>query len=99
MWSGGGLSAEMLQDMFFTCIESLVRTQLNRQQTEHGAKRDLKSVLQTKTHFERMAEKKKAEVLVNFVQNKAVLQAIYASMFSQQSFRQNRKLSSSCEPP
>lgn len=94
----------MMQELFFDCIRSLVKSQRNSQSiaksgstSPHevgpavGRPRTINQILQTKKQFDRLADISKQEVLVDFVQNKAVLQAIYECMFSLRNMRDTRR--------
>ena len=81
-----GLAPDMMQELFFDCIKSLVKSQRNSQNVAKsgstspqeigpavGRPRTINQILQTKKQFDRLADVSKQEVLIDFVQNKAVL--------------------------
>ena len=81
-----GLAPDMMQELFFDCIKSLVKSQRNSQNIAKsgstspqeigpavGRPRTINQILQTKKQFDRLADVSKQEVLIDFVQNKAVL--------------------------
>lgn len=91
---------ELMQEMFFDCIQSLVKTQISLEKRKvrsrpasSGNYQSMAStaasrnVLQTSKAFERMTEAQKQGVLLDFIQNKAVLRAIYDLMFTDKGIR------------
>ena len=110
------LPPEMLQELFFGCIESLLkkrksdsakRTDLlsNRpkrpQSHDHRAKYGLvrsstsaAEVLAKQRAFEKTSDKDRQQVLLEFIQNKAVLQSLYDLMFNDRHHRQATHMSS-----
>ena len=110
------LPPEMLQELFFDCIESLLKTKRSEsarrndslsnrykrpQSHGHRAKDGLMKsstsvteVLASKRAFEKTSDKDKQQVLLEFIQNKAVLQSLYDAMFNDKNHRQVNNMAS-----
>ena len=86
---------ELLQDLFFDCVTSIVKSQRGHiykpPQTGLKSPRDgkhtINDILSVTKQFEKMADKSKQEVLLNFIQNKAVLRSLYDMMLSERNMR------------
>mmetsp|Transcript_2744 Transcript_2744/g.3776 ORF Transcript_2744/g.3776 Transcript_2744/m.3776 type:complete len:107 (-) Transcript_2744:1181-1501(-) len=90
---------ELLSELFFDCIASLVKTQRGhcfKNSTSHpnvmttpsmGENRNINDILQISKQFEKMADKSKKDVLINFIQNKSVLRALYNMMLSERNMK------------